>query len=279
MRYLWNMFHDYRERSGAITRALMPPLAHYLRAWDVIASDRVDHYVANSRNVAQRLKRYYRRDSIVIPPPVDVDSFAPVAPEEIGDYYLMVGELVAYKRPELAIQAFNRMGAKLVVIGGGEMLAEIRRMAGPTVTVMGAQPFDVLRHHYARCRALIFPGEEDFGIVPVEAMASGRPVIAFGRGGATETVVENLSGLFFGEQSVEAIIDAEARFRTQHFQPRAIADWATTFSAQRFAASFGGLVDGLLEDARTPAKSAWELQRSAAPVGPYQKRGAVAEFR
>ena len=235
MRYLWNMFHEYRESSGPLTKFLMPPLAHYLRNWDVISSVRVDHYVSNSRTVADRIQRYYRRESEIIAPPVDVDAFEIAADHEIGDYYLLAGELVAYKRPDLAINAFNAMKEKLVVIGGGEMLDHIKRIAGPTITVMGPQPFDVLRHHYARCKALIFPGEEDFGIVPVEAMASGRPVIAYGRGGATETVVPNLSGIFFEEQNIDAIIAAERQLRAQRFDPHKIAAHAQQFSAIQFS--------------------------------------------
>jgi glycosyltransferase involved in cell wall biosynthesis len=139
------------------------------------------------------------------------------------------------------------MGLKLVVIGGGDMLNRIRRIAGPTVTVMGAQPFDVLRYHYSRCRALIFPGEEDFGIVPVEVMASGRPVIAYGRGGVTETVVPNISGLFFHDQTVEAIIDAERRFRGMAFDSRQIVGHAATFRSSEFAAKFSAHVQQLIE--------------------------------
>ena len=166
---------------------------------------------------------------MVIHPPVDTDAFSIAPPTEIGDYYLMVGELVSYKRAELAVRAFNEMKLKLVVIGGGEMLDEIRRIAGPTVTIMGSQRFDVLQHHYARCRALVFPGEEDFGMVPVEAMASGRPVIAFDRGGATETVAEGISGVFFAEQTVEAIVGAVKELDDVNFDPYRIAEHAHRF--------------------------------------------------
>src|SRR4030088_1018531 len=179
---------------------MMPPLTHYLRMWDVTSAARVDSFVANSATVARRIHRYYGADSVVIHPPVDTLAFSIAAPSELGDYYLMAGELVSYKRPDLAVQAFNEMKLKLVVIGGGEMLDEIRSLAGPAVTVLGTQPFDVLKQHYAQCRALIFPGEEDFGMVPVEAMASGRPVVAFGRGGAAETVAGGVSGGVFGGQ-------------------------------------------------------------------------------
>jgi glycosyltransferase involved in cell wall biosynthesis len=234
MRYIWNMYHDYRESAGRLQRLAMVPLAHYVRNWDMLSSARVDHYVANSHNVRSRIRRYYHRESEVIHPPVNVSDFSPVASGELTNSYLMVGELVGYKRPDLAVEAFNTLGRPLIVIGGGEMLEKIRRLAGPTITVMGPQPFDVLRHHYARCKALIFPGEEDFGIVPVEAMASGRPVLAFRRGGAMETVVEELSGLFFDEQTVESIIDGVERM--DRFEPDqgAILQHASQFSEPLF---------------------------------------------
>ncbi len=240
MRYIWNMYHEYHRKSGALTRLIMPPIAHYLRSWDVSTASRVDHFVANSNTVAQRINSYYRRAATVIHPPVDTFSFRPVSAGEVEDYYLMVGELVAYKRPELAVEAFNRMKRKLVVIGGGEMLDHLRKIAGPTVSVLGAQPFDALRHHYARCRALLFPGEEDFGIVPLEAMASGRPVIAYGRGGATETVVAGKTGMFFHEQGVDPLIDAIEQFERLDFNPSdAVAranDFATSVFIDKFAA-------------------------------------------
>ena len=234
MRYIWNMYHDYRRSAGPIARATMPLLTHYLRTWDASSAARVDRFVANSSTVSGRIRRYYRRDAEVIHPPVDVSAFAPVAPEEVGDYYLMVGELVRYKRPDIAVRAFNALRRRLVIIGGGEMLGELRALAGPTVEVLGAQPFATLRHHYARARGLIFPGEEDFGIVPVEAMASGRPVIAYGRGGATETVVEARTGVFFHEQSEEALIDAVARLEGLDLDPAEIALHARQFNPARF---------------------------------------------
>jgi glycosyltransferase involved in cell wall biosynthesis len=251
MRYLWNMFHDYRAQSGRLTGLLMPPLAHYLRLWDTVSANRVDKFIANSSNVAARVHRYYHCDAEVVWPPVAVDDFEVVPMHEIGDYMLMVGELVPYKRPELAVTAFNRLKAKLVVIGGGEMLGKIRRLAGPTVTVLGPSPFEVLRYHYARCQALIFPGEEDFGIVPVEAMASGRPVIAYGRGGVTETVVPGLTGLLFSEQSVDGIIDAVRQFRPETFDPLLIAAHARKFSRQRFKTQMAAQFQALLAS-RTP---------------------------
>lgn len=242
MRYIWNMYGDYYKSAGLVTRIMMPPLAHYLRTWDVTTASRVDYFAANSATVAQRIKRYYRRDSEIIHPPADLAAFRPVGNDELGDYHLMVGELVGYKRPELAVEAFNRMKRKLVVIGGGEMLKALRRMAGPTVTIMGPQPFDVLRHHYARCKALVFPGEEDFGIVPVEAMASGRPVIAFGRGGATETVVANRTGVFFDFQTIDALIDAVESLERMDLDPADAVQRASAFGTEIFVKKFKSFV-------------------------------------
>jgi glycosyltransferase involved in cell wall biosynthesis len=246
MRYIWNMYHDYRDGAGRLTRLVMPPLSHYLRMWDVTSAARVDSFVANSATIARRIHRYYGAESAVIYPPVDTASFSIAAPAELGDYYLMAGELVSYKRPDLAVRAFNETKLKLVVIGGGEMLDELRRIAGPTVTIMGPQPFEILKKHYARCRALIFPGEEDFGMVPVEAMASGRPVVAFGRGGATETVADGISGVFFAEQSVEAISAAVRRLAGLDIDSAKIAAHASQFGRERFFQRMRAHIDGLL---------------------------------
>ncbi len=246
MRYIWNMYHDYRKSAGRFTRLIMPPLAHYLRMWDVTSAARVDSFVANSTTIAKRIRRYYGADSVVINPPVDTGAFSIAPSPEIGDFYLMAGELVSYKRPDLAVRAFNEMKIKLVVIGGGEMLDEVRGLAGPTVTVLGSQPFDVLKYHYARCQALIFPGEEDFGMVPVEAMASGRPVIAFDRGGATETVKEGVSGVFFSEQTVEAISSAVRRLASIEIDPETIAAHARQFGRDQFFQKMRKHIDGLL---------------------------------
>jgi len=248
MRYIWNMYHDYRNSAGRVARLMMPPLTHYLRMWDVTSAARVDSFVANSATVARRIHRYYGANSVVIHPPVDTDAFSVAAPSELGDYYLMAGELVSYKRPDLAVRAFNEMKLKLVVIGGGEMLDEVRRLAGPTVTVLGSQPFDVLKQHYAQCRALIFPGEEDFGMVPVEAMASGRPVVAFGRGGATETVAPGVSGVFFAEQTVETISSAVRSLDAIEIDPEKIAAHASQFGREQFFQKMRAHVDGLLAE-------------------------------
>jgi glycosyltransferase involved in cell wall biosynthesis len=251
MRYLWNMFHDYRARTGPLMQLAIPPVSHYLRLWDTVSANRVDRFVANSANVAAQIRRYYGRDAAVVWPPVDVDKFAPVPGGEGSDYMLMVGELVAYKRPELAVEAFNQMRKKLVVIGGGEMLTVIRRLAGPTVSVLGPCSSEELRYYFSRCQALVFPGEEDFGIVPVEAMASGRPVIAYGRGGATESVIPYVSGLLFPEQSVDAIIAAVHQFGSIAFDSERIVAHAQKFSRQRFISQMTAEIEQLLSMRKT----------------------------
>jgi len=242
MRYIWNMYHEYQENAGLLKRVLMPPLTNYLRTWDAVAAMRVDRFVANSGTVAARIQKYYRRESVVIHPPVDVDIFKSIPEQETEDYYLMVGELVGYKKPDVAVAAFNAMRRRLVVIGGGEMLPRLRKLAGPTVTILGPQPIDALKRYYSRCRALVFPGEEDFGIVPVEAMASGRPVVAFGRGGATETVVEGVTGLFFEEQTAEGIRGAIQEFERLKFDPDAIRAHSQQFNPDRFASQIAQVI-------------------------------------
>jgi len=214
MRYLWDQYHVYLRSAGRLQRMVLPHVAHRLRGWDVTSAARVDAFAANSTHVAARIAKYWRREAAVVHPPVAVDDFAPAA--EVGDFYLWCGELAPYKRPDIAVEAFNRLKLPLVMIGGPEKTAErLRAQAGPTVTILGRTGFDVLRDHLARCRALIFPGEEDFGIVPVEAMASGRPVIAWDRGGARDTVVQGETGLLFPDQSVESLMEAVRRFEAE----------------------------------------------------------------
>jgi glycosyltransferase involved in cell wall biosynthesis len=260
MRYIWNMYHDYRQRVGLFKKMIMPPLAHYIRMWDTVTAARVHHFVANSLGVSRRIETYYGRKADVIYPPVDVSSFKPAPASEIGDHYLMVGELVPYKRPDLAIEAFNLTGKKLIVIGEGEMERRLRMTSSPNITFMGRQPFDVLRQHYARCKAVIFPGEEDFGIVPVEALASGRPVIAFGKGGATETIEEGRSGVFFREATVNALIDAIERLDNIDIDAVNLVQKASQFNIDRFERSFGTYVSKKMEEQKAsvaPYRADW----------------------
>ena len=227
-----------------VSDAVAAPPVHDVRTWDALSSMRVDYFIANSQTVAARIEKYYRRNSTVIHPPVDVNKFEIVPEAEIEDHYLMAGRNgLSHKRPELAVEAFNVLARPLIVIGGGHLLPAIRKLAGPTVAVLGWQPFEVLRHHYTRCRALILPGEEDFGIVPVEVMASGRPVIAYGRGGATETVTAGVLGLFFREQSASAIERAIHEFEQMHFDGNVIKAGTDKFDVQRFTAEISAFVE------------------------------------
>ena len=212
MRYLWDQYHVYRDGTGALTKLLMPRMAHHLRAWDVTSAARVDGFAANSNHVAHRIRKYWRREADVVHPPVAVDAFQPVPKPELGEFYLWVGELAPYKMPGLAIEAFKRLGKPLVVLGGPAQTAQRYEGIAENIKVLGHVPFATIKEHMARCKALIYPGEEDFGIVPVEVMASGRPVIAYGRGGALDTVIDGETGLLFHEQSVEGLIEAVERF-------------------------------------------------------------------
>lgn len=247
MRYVWDMYHDYLENAGRITRLLMPPLIHYLRLWDLASAARVDHFVANSAFVAKRIEKHYRRNAVVINPPVSADDFS--ISEQTEDFYLMVGQLVRYKRTDLAVDAFNQSGKRLIIIGDGEQLEDLKRVAKPNITVMGRQHFPVIREYYSKCKALIFPGVEDFGIVPLEAMASGRPVIAYRKGGALETVVEGVTGLFFDRQTPEALNDAVAAFELicETFDPHAIRNHALSFDKEAFKRKFMDYVDSVLK--------------------------------
>jgi len=207
MRYIWDQYHVYNKSAGLLTRAVMPHLAHKLRIWDVTSAARVDGFIANSRHVEKRINSYWRREATVVHPPVAVNDFAPVtSADQKGGFYLWAGELAPYKRPDIAIEAFNRLGLPLVVIGGPKKTEQkLARTAGKNIRFLGHVPFDKLRRYLASCKALIFPGEEDFGILPVEAMASGRPVIAYGRGGALDTVIDRRTGLLFHEQTSESL--------------------------------------------------------------------------
>lgn len=248
MRYVWDMYPDYLLGAGRLKRWLMPLFIHYLRMWDYCTAAGVDQFVANSRHVAGRIQRYYRREAVVIPPPVEIDQFATAAATD--DYYLMFGQLVRYKRPDLVVQAFNASGRPLRVIGVGEMEELLRRAAGPNITFLGRQPLEVVRTHLARCRALVFPGEEDFGIIPVEAMACGRPVIAFGKAGVLDTVVDGETGIFFHEQSAEAINRAIACFEARPipFDAAAIVRHAQHFRKERFQDAFMSLVARVMRE-------------------------------
>jgi glycosyltransferase involved in cell wall biosynthesis len=209
MRYIWDLYPQYNKASGSVTRMMMSIVSPMLRQWDVTTSHRVDHFIANSGYVAKRIEKFYRRTSTVIHPPVDLARFTPSV--TVDDTYLCAGQITPYKKIEIAVEAFNKMGKKLEIIGSGAS-DKLKSLAGPTVSFLGALQDADMSRKFSRCKALIFPGVEDFGIVPLEVMASGRPVIAYGRGGALETVLDGRTGLLFQEQTVDSLIDAVTRF-------------------------------------------------------------------
>ncbi len=258
MRYLWDQYHAYRRTAGFAARLAMPILFPPLRQWDVTSAARVDHFIANSTSVAERIRKYWRREADVIAPPVSVARFGPKRRE---DFYLYVGELAPYKRADLAIEACTRMHRKLVVIGDGSEAKALQRRAGPSVTFLGRASDEVVADHYARCRAFLFPAEEDFGIVAVEAMASGRPVIAFGRGGARDSVIDGETGLFFQEQSVDAMAAAITRFeaRENAFDDERIQAHARQFSREAFKRAMARKIIALLGDDPARAREASAL--------------------
>jgi len=241
-RYLWDLQEDYRRSSevgGFVGRALFNRVAPYVREFDRQAARRVTHFIANSSFVRDRILTCYGRKSEVIHPPVYLDEFE-ISSAGPDDFYLVVSQLVPYKRIDVAVAAFNRLNKKLVIIGEGSERGRLEKMAGPNMTFLGSQPQPVLRDHYRRCRALVFPGIEDFGITPLEAQASGRPVLALRAGGALETIRENSTGIFFNEQTAESLIEAVETFETRkaEFDPAACRANAERFGADRFRANF-----------------------------------------
>jgi glycosyltransferase involved in cell wall biosynthesis len=253
MRWVWN-YHAYveRERLGTAARLVLPAAISQLRSWDVATAQNVDRFLAISRTVAARIRKYYRRDSTVIYPPVNCDAFR-LTFARAEDYYLIVSRLIPYKRIDLAVDAFTRLGIRLKIVGsGGRDLDALRGRAGRNVEFVGRVSDDELKQLYAGCRALVFPGEEDFGIAPLEANASGRPVIAYAGGGALDTVVDGRTGVLFEEQQVDCLIEAirraettawdsdELRAHAQRFDSAVFRDQLQQFVRESIAAHAAG---------------------------------------
>ncbi len=245
MRYVWDMYHDYLSKSSFLVRLLMRPICHYLRIWDATSSIRVDQYVANSRYVSERIRKFYGRTSEVIAPPVQVGEFTPLANK--SDYYLFFGELVGYKRADLAIEAFRNTDKKLIIAGKGEQLEALKKTAPPNVTFTGSLPFLEVKRLLANAKALVFPGVEDFGIIPVEAMACGTPVIAYGKGGVLDSVIPEKTGLFFDTQSPASLAEAILKFENRApFDPADLRTQAELFSPELFKTRMSNLINSTL---------------------------------
>lgn len=236
MRYLWDMYEDYYRRTGIAGKLAMTLFKKPLRRYDLESAQQVDFFIANSHFVAERISRIYHRSSEVVHPPADVEFFSkPVENSGEAPYYLFVGQLIPYKRPDLALEACRKMKRRLIVVGDGVLLERLKRKyAADDVIFKGRPSKEELRDLYAGARALLFPGVEDFGIVPVEAQAAGTPVIALGCGGALETVVNGKTGLFFPEQNVESLCRAMEEFESCRFSRMAIAEHSKTFSPEKF---------------------------------------------
>ncbi|RME51697.1 MAG: glycosyltransferase family 4 protein [Caldilineae bacterium] len=233
-RYVWD-YGSYaaRERIPPLADLLLRPLIAALRRWDYRAAQQVDHFCAISTDIQQRIRRYYHRDSVIIHPPVNTDRFQPV-PHPTEDYYFILSRLIPYKRIDLAVEAFTRMGKRLIITGDGRDRQALEALAGPTVTFTGRLPWNEVTALMANCKAFLFPGYEDFGITPVEAQAAGRPVIAYAAGGSLDTVIEGETGVFFRQQTVESLIEAVQRLEGMAFDPAHIRRHAERFSVPRF---------------------------------------------
>jgi glycosyltransferase involved in cell wall biosynthesis len=238
MRYAWDLYHQYIKDSG-LDRGLkgyfVKLVLHWIRQWDIIATNRVDYFIANSNYIGKRIKKVYNRDSVTIYPNVAVEDFEVCA--EKDNFYLTCSRFVPYKKIDLIVKAFNKMpDKKLIVIGDGPDFKKIKKIASHNIVLLGYQPFETLKYYLSKAKAFVFAAEEDFGILPVEAQACGTPVIAYGKGGVLETVIENKTGVFFNEQTESSIVGAVNLFEAnlQTFNPSEISKQAALFSSKRF---------------------------------------------
>jgi glycosyltransferase involved in cell wall biosynthesis len=240
-RYVWQLdaYMD-RENMGNSTRMLLKPLVALLKRWDYAAAQRVDHFIAISTEIQERIRQYYGRESVVIYPPVETARFKPA--ETVGDYFLVVSRLIPYKRIDLAVRACTQLGLPLMVAGAGRDRERLEQMAGPTVKFLGRVPDAELPDLMAHCKCFLFPGLEDFGITPVQAMAAGRPVIAFKGGGALDTVIPSVTGEFFTEQTVESLAQVLRTFDATHYDAEQVRVHALKFDEAVFRQQLGDFV-------------------------------------
>jgi glycosyltransferase involved in cell wall biosynthesis len=242
MRFAWN-YKDYIARFGMnpLASKMLSLSVPALKHWDLGTVKNVDHFIANSRFVADRIRSIYQRESVIINPPVETDKFKPLA--KSGDYFLVVSRLMPYKRLDLAVKAFNRLKLPLKIVGNGPALAQLKQIAAGNIEFVGRVPDEEVNELYSGCRALIFPGEEDFGITPLEAAAAGRPTIAYASGGALETVIDNKTGILFKEQSVGSLSDAVERFMGARFDRQKLVEHAHSFRRGVFIEKMKGFLN------------------------------------
>ncbi len=247
LRYAWDMYREYfGARMNPLRKALVYPVTHYLRIWDACSSTRVDHFIANSEFVGGRIEKFYRRQSTVINPPVDTDFFRPGGGE--GDYFLLVSALAPYKRVDIAVSAFSRNGLPLKIAGGGPLESRLKKRAGKNIEFLGEVPREELKSLYSGARAYVFPAEEDFGIAPVEAMASGTPVIGLGRGGLLETVVDGETGVLFSRQEPGSLMRAVEEFGRLKFDPQKLRAHALRLDRKIFKKKMENFIEEKLEE-------------------------------
>jgi glycosyltransferase involved in cell wall biosynthesis len=262
MRYAWDLPQEYLAATPAIMRPWARAALAWLRQWDRVTAQRVDHFIANSHFVADRIRKHYDREATVIHPPIDTEFFTPAdtvalppvpSPRHTSrkgaderNFYLLVSRLVGYKKAQVAVEAFNELRRPLVVVGDGPERRKLEAVARGNVRVVGEVSDAVLRGYYRQCQALIFPGEEDFGMVPVEAQACGRPVIAYGRGGALESVVDGVTGLFFDEQTPAAVAAAVRKADSIRWDGATIRRHAERFSHPRFVQEITNFISAVV---------------------------------
>ena len=241
MRYAWDLYHDYKKRSGKMTRFFMGIFMKSLRQWDYTSSQRIDIILANSNYVAKRINKFWNRECQVIYPPVDIDRLSPNG-KEPEDFYVVFSRFVPYKRIDLAIEACKKLNRKLIVIGDGEQREYLKSLSNDNIIFTGRISDEEVKDYLQRCKAMIFCAEEDFGIVPLEAQACGRPVIAYGKGGALETIVDEVTGVFFGKQEIENVVEGIKKFEKLNLDTNEIYNHAMKFSRERFKKEIEGVV-------------------------------------
>lgn len=248
-RYVWDLYHEYMAGAGAVKRFFMPGMIHKVRLWDFQAAQRVDHFVADSNFVGSRIKKFYRRDFTTIYPGAHINEYPIV--DEPEDFYLVVSRFVHYKRVDIAVEACNMLGKKLVVIGsGGEEEQKLRAMAGLTIEFKGRVSDEEMEHYYSRAKGFLFPGIEDYGLTPIEAMSAGVPVLAYGKGGALETVADGKTGLYFHDQSAKGLAECIERFEREgvSYTRQQIHEYSLGFSEEVFRQKMGDFISKTLAD-------------------------------